>query len=481
MTSFAIGLIAILTQGCGEKTEIETVKPSEASMTIPTPTESSPFAPPTPVVSKLENGAQLWLLEEHELPVVVFSVVLSGGASQDASDKWGVAELTNQMLLEGAGDRTASEISSALYGLAVDVGVQTTHQHTVLQVSAHKDRLNEALAIVSDMIFAPAFTETDWNRVREQHLAGLEQSRQDASWVASHYAPFFLYGAEHPLGRSVGGTPSTVKAIGLDDVRQWHASRLKGANTSMGVIAVGDIDAETIAGLVNTHFNQFPTVSREDISVPAVVDTAIPASAKTVLVDMPGAEQTSIRVLVPSYKPGDEREIAADLAGIVMGGTFTSRLNAKLREEKGYTYGASCSFSTGYYGSHLSVRTNVQTKATTEAIADLTAVLATAQSGFSADDHNKAVSAYRGDFIQMAGSRKQLASEMVDLFRLKDPATIWQTDLTTSQSVTPEQMQATAELFDASRGVTVLVGDAKVVEPMLTEAGIGFEKVLIPE
>lgn len=109
MTSFSIGLIAILTQGCGEKTEIETVKPSEASMTIPTPTEPSPFAPPTPVVSKLENGAQLWLLEEHELPVVVFSVVLSGGASQDASDKWGVAELTNQMLLEGAGDRTASE------------------------------------------------------------------------------------------------------------------------------------------------------------------------------------------------------------------------------------------------------------------------------------------------------------------------------------------------------------------------------------
>jgi predicted Zn-dependent peptidase len=218
-----------------------------------------------------------------------------------------------------------------------------------------------------------------------------------------------------------------------------------------------------------------------DLTAPFVADQAIQPTSRIVLVDMPGAEQTSIRVLVPAYESGDEREIASDLAGIVMGGTFTSRLNAKLREEKGYTYGAGCSFSGGYYGNHLSVRTNVQTKATVEAIQDLSAVLATANDGFSADDHSKALSAYRGDYIQMSASRKQLASEMVDLFRLGDPADLWATDLTTSQAVTPEQMHATAELFDTTRGVTVLVGDASVVEPMLQEAGIEYEKALIPE
>ena len=479
MTSFAIGLIGMLTQGCGEKGEIETMKPEPTSV-IPAPTEASPFTPPTPVVSKLDGGGELWLLEDHDLPVVVFSVVITGGSADDSQDKLGTAELANQMLLEGSGERTSSEVSSYLYGMAVDVSVQTTRRHTILNVSAHKDRLSDALAVVSDMVYAPQFDQDDWERVMEQHLAGLQQSRQDGSWVASHYAPYFLYGAGHPLGRSTQGTPSTLETISPEDAKAWHMGRLKGGAAQLGVVAVGDIDAATVQSLVSTHFNQFPTLALGEFVTPTLADHVVP-TPRTILVDMPGAEQTSIRVLAPAYKSGDEREIAADLAGVVMGGTFTSRLNAKLREEKGYTYGAGCSFSGGYYGNHLSVRTNVQTKYTVAAIQDLNAVLATAQEGFSIDDHSKALSSYRGDFIQMSASRKYLASEMVDLFRLSDPADLWVTDLTTSQAVTPEQMKATADLFDTKRGVTVLVGDAEVVEPMLTEAGIIFEKATIPE
>ena len=480
MTTFAIGLIGLLTQGCGEKGEIETMKP-EPQSTIPTPSEATPFTPPQPTVSKLENGGELWLLEDHDLPVVVFSLVLAGGSSEDAKDKLGTAELANQMLLEGAGERTSSEISSYLYGLAVDVSVQTTRQHTIVNVSAHKDRLGDALSVVSDMIFAPTFTQSDWDRVMEQHLAGLQQSRQDSSWVASHYAAYFLYGADHPLGRSTQGTPTTLGNLSAEDAKTWHMGRLKGGAARMGIVAVGDIDAATVESLVSDHFNQFPSLELGEFTAPVLADQAIQPTSRTVLVDMPGAEQTSIRVLAPAYKSGDEQEIAADLAGVVMGGTFTSRLNAKLREEKGYTYGAGCSFSGGYYGNHLIVRTNVQTRATVEAIRDLNAVLATAKDGFSTEDHSKALSSYRGDFIQMSGSRKYLASEIVDLFRLGEPADLWATDLATSQTVTPEQMHATAGLFDAKRGVTVLVGDASVVEPMLTKVGIEYELLSIPE
>ena len=77
MTTFAIGLIGMLTQGCGEKGEIETMKP-EPQSSIPVPTEAAPFTPPLPTVSKLENGGELWLLEDHDLPVVVISIVLPG-------------------------------------------------------------------------------------------------------------------------------------------------------------------------------------------------------------------------------------------------------------------------------------------------------------------------------------------------------------------------------------------------------------------
>ena len=108
-------------------------------------------------------------------------------------------------------------------------------------------------------------------------------------------------------------------------------------------------------------------------------------------------------------------------------------------------------------------------------------VLNTANDGFSKDDHSKALSAYRADYVQMSSSRKQLAAEMVDLFRLGDEPTLWRQDLTVSQAATVEQMAETSIFFDVDRGVTVLVGDATVVSPLLSEAGIEFEVGTIPE
>lgn len=473
----------IVLSACGPKEiEVESVKPVvETSVEIPSPTEAMPFAPPQPEVFELNGGGELWLLEDHDLPLVVFSIVLPGGSAQDPQDKLGQAELANQMLLEAAGEFTSSEISNAFYELAADISIQTTHQHSILQVSAHRDRLNDVLSYVSKMVFEPTFNDTDWNRVQDMHLASLKQSRQDSSWVASQYTGYFLYGAEHPLGRPVRGTPKTIAALSKSETMQWHQDRLKGANAQLGIVAVGDLDRATVEGLIEQYFTNFPSLERGSIQAPQIVDTAISTTSKVVLVNMPGAEQTSIRLLSPAYDKKSSDPVPTDLAGVVMGGTFTSRLNAKLREEKGYTYGAGCSFYEGYYGNHLSVRTNVQTKYTAEAIADLRAVLNSAQDGFTSDERQKAVSAYRADFVQMSGSRKQLASDMVDLFRLGDAKTSWSDDLLTSQNTSVEDMNSMAKYFDPFKGITLLVGDVNTVKPMLEAAGIDFEEGVIPE
>jgi zinc protease len=238
----------IVLNACGPKeVEVETVKPIvETSVEIPTPTEAKPFVPPQPEVSDLNGGGQLWLLEDHDLPLVVFSIVLPGGSAQDPQDKLGQAELANQMLLEAAGGFTASEISNAFYELAADVSIQTTRQHSILQVSAHRDRLNDVLSYVSKMIFEPTFNDADWTRVQDMHLAGLKQSRQDSSWVASQYTGYFLYGADHPLGRAVRGTPKTISALSKTEAMQWHQDRLKGASAQLGIVAVGDLDQATV-------------------------------------------------------------------------------------------------------------------------------------------------------------------------------------------------------------------------------------------
>ena len=122
-----------------------------------------------------------------------------------------------------------------------------------------------------------------------------------------------------PLEDPPQGTPTTLGNLSPEDAKTWHMGRLKGGAAQMGVVAVGDIDSTTVEALVTAHFSQFPSLELGEFTAPVLADQAIQSTSRTVLVDMPGAEQTSIRVLAPAYKSGDPLEIAADLAGVVMG------------------------------------------------------------------------------------------------------------------------------------------------------------------
>ena len=149
--SLYIGLMTMFI-GCAPKGEVETVKPT---VIVPTPTVAKNFEPPMPVVSQLDVGGRLWLLEDHDLPVVVMNIVLPGGSVTDPEGQWGLAELSNQMLLESTVNKTSTELSTMLYELAVDVGIQTTRQHTIVQISTHKDRIDSALEIISEFEVCP--------------------------------------------------------------------------------------------------------------------------------------------------------------------------------------------------------------------------------------------------------------------------------------------------------------------------------------
>ena len=445
---------------------------------IPTVQQQNNFVPPTVTPFTLATETPVWLVEDHSLPLVSIQIVLPGGSISDPEGQWGRAEIVSQMLLEASGSMTATDISKYFYQKAVEISVETRRQHTVIEIAAHKNRLQEIMPVVQAVIADPKFQETDWNRVVEQHGNALQQSHEDASWLASQYAGYFLYGDKHPLGHPVDGEIASIAKIDRNASAAWHKSRLFAKDVK--IVAVGDISSADIVNLFESYLQSWSTMFPAASSIPAVPVAEFTPSTKTILVDMPGAEQTAIRVFSPAYV-GTEDQISAQLAGIVMGGSFTSRLNALLREEKGYTYGAGCSFSESTFGNYFVVRTSVQTAVTGPALQDMFAVLATAKEGFSAEEEQKAFGTFQTGFVETVASRKKLSEELVDNLLLGESVTSMQEHLQRAKQVGAVDMLSMSKYFDTNRGIVLLIGDASAVEPQLQAIGVAFEKASIPE
>ncbi|MBM75477.1 MAG: hypothetical protein CMK59_08740 [Proteobacteria bacterium] len=458
---------------CGPK---EAPLENPMSSAIPTVPPAKPFSPPEALISQLPNKSSLWLHEDHRLPLVVFKIVLPGGGASDPSGEWGRADLVSEMLNESVGELDTLEFASLLNTAAANYSVSTGRTSTIVTLSLHRDRLEELLPIVADAIYRPSFSEKDWDRVVENQITSLEQMNEDARSMASMYAGYFYHGTEHPLGSPLYGTVKTAAAVDREKSKSWHLSRLVGDQISFAI--AGDINAEDATKLIGKHFPDWPGT---EFTAPSVPDNHTPANDSIVLIDMPGAQQTTIRLSSSAYPKGSDLTVPAEVAGIVMGASFASRLNNLLREEKGYTYGIGCSFSEGVYGNSFSLSTSVRTDATTPALQDIISTLASAKEPYSEEDLMKGTKTLRTDVIDSVSSLSGIASVMTSSIQLKRSPNYGSQYLELARAVTTEDMLSAGPWFQPDKGIIIIAGDANVIAQPLTEAGFEIKRVELPQ
>ena len=197
-----------------------------------------------------------------------------------------------------------------------------------------------------------------------------------------------------------------------------------------------------------------------------------------VFVDDPGASQTSIYVLGDAPSLQNVERYAADMTGVVMGGSFTSRLNSLMREEKGYTYGARAGFSVSTNGGVFQAHSLVRGDATVEALSDLIGLLDGAALGFSPEERGKARAQVLAGAVDSAESRSGLASRFAGRMNNDMNPETWGRELELTMSVTTEEMQVIAERYLATSGLLFsLAGDLATIGPMLDEAGFDYTVV----
>jgi zinc protease len=340
-----LAVIAVLTVAVGAQSNQGAKGPGSQGFDrtkTPVPGKTPDLRVPAWTKSSLANGADLIVAEKHDLPLVSFSITFLGGANQfEAAQKIGVASLTASMLSEGTKTRNGEQLSSALQLLGTSVGTNVGAESGSVSFVSTTGKFAPTLDILADMLLNSTFPAEALERLRAQRLVALTQARAQPGAIAGRVFPRTLYGAAHPYGRF--STEASLKAITRDDVVAFHGQFFQPGRALVTV--VGDVTAAGVKPVIEKALAAWAKAGTK----PTFDYPPVPAPAKTTiyLVDRPGAAQSSFALGQPGPMRNTPDFYALQVMNTMLGGMFQSRLNANLREEKGYSYGVTSSFAFG--------------------------------------------------------------------------------------------------------------------------------------
>jgi predicted Zn-dependent peptidase len=309
---------------------------------VPPPGKPPVLHVPTWIKSTLPNGAALIVSEKHDLPLVSFSITLLGGADQfEKPDRRGVASLTAAMLNEGTKTRDGEALSNALQLLGTSISTNIGGESGTLSFVSTSAKFAPTLDILADMLLNSTFPADALERLRAQRLVALNQAKAQPGAIAARVFPRVLYGLEHPYGQPV--TEDSVKAITRDDVTAFHQAYFRPGRALVTV--VGDVQPAAARATIEKALAAW-TGGGEKPSF-AYPQLAAPKATTIYLVDKPGAAQSTFAIGLPGPPRSTPDFFALQVMNTILGGQFQSRLNANIREEKGYSYGVSSNFAFG--------------------------------------------------------------------------------------------------------------------------------------
>jgi predicted Zn-dependent peptidase len=380
------------------------------------------------------------------------------------------------MLDEGSGARSAIDVHDAFSRLGSHLDIEVGADATMIGLTVLSRFVGRGLSLLADCIVRPSLRESDIERVRQLRLTRLAQLCDLAPAVADRAFMQTLYG-RHPYGHLAIGTEPALKTITPNDVMSFHAAAYVAERATL--VAVGDIDAAELLQVVHDAFGGWTREPGEGPTLEfngALAEPPSLSERRLAIVDRPQAAQSELRVGHVGLPRSTPDYVPLLLLNMALGGQFVSRINLKLREEKGYTYGARTSFDFRRGRGPFLLQTSVQTAVTADAIRDVFAEL----EGIRTDrpvTHSElelAKSALTLGYARNFETSEQLARALAQLvlhdlpddYYDRFPQQVRLVDAATVARVASTYLQP-------DRMLTLVVGDRGALEPTLGAIGIG--------
>ena len=285
----------------------------------------------------LSNGMELIVAERTSVPVINFSLRFDAGFASDQFGEPGTSSLAMSMLDEGTNKRSAVEISDEAALLGAQISAGSGIDASVVSLNALKSNLDDSLDLYADIVLNPVFPDAELERLRKQRIAGIKQEKTQPVGMALRLFPQLLYGDSHAysLPLTGSGDEDSVSRISRDSLLDYHRTWFKPNNATM--IVVGDTNMAELKPKLERLFSSWKP---GDVPTKNIADVPLREQESIYIIDRPGAEQTVLLAANLAPSQGKVNEIAVESMNEVIGGSFTSRVNMNLREDKSWAYGA---------------------------------------------------------------------------------------------------------------------------------------------
>lgn len=301
--------------------------------------EDTPVRLPPFSKFQLKNGMTLLLMEQHEVPIISFSVIVKdAGSIADPKGKEGAASLAADLLRKGTHTRTADDISGALDFIGGEFDMNASLDFTSGSAEFMKKDLRQGLGLMADMLLNPLFPESEITKLVKQRIDGIKSAKDDAQNVIGRYFNAYLFG-QHPYARPVNGDELSLPTITRRDIQRFYEERYLPSNVILAV--AGDFAIAEMKSLLEQRFDFWASGMQVQRDYPA----PSPAQGKRLLlVDKPDATQTYFYVGNLGVARTNPDRVPISVINTLFGGRFTSKLNTALRIDSGLTYGAHSMF-----------------------------------------------------------------------------------------------------------------------------------------
>ena len=437
------------------------------------------FRLPTIARHKLDNGLDVRTVEHHSVPIITLVVQVDGGTGADPADREGLAAITADMVDEGTGSLSALDVSDALARIGGEYDVDVGPDATVFMVTTLTRFAKRGASLLGDLLIRPSLRNHDFDRVRQLRLDRLRQLKDLPPAVAERAFLRLLYGT-HPYGHLALGSDEALRAMRVDDTGRFHTATFQPHRAT--VVVAGALTHDEMIGLVEDSFGGW--TGAKDNGNPPTVAAAIEPTARPprlAVVPREGAAQSELRIGHLSARRNTPDYSALLVMNAVLGGQFVSRINLKLREEKGYTYGARTGFDWHRGLAPFSMQASVHTAATADAIRDSLHELEAIRGARPVTENELALakaSLTRG-YPRNFETAQQVARGVAQLALYDLPDSYFEDFVPRTNAVTADDVTRVAtQYLHPAKVTTLIVGDHAHIEESLRALDLGAPQLL---
>ncbi len=446
---------------------------------IPYPTEKLSYSFPKIQSAVLDNGSKLVLAERNDLPLVNLEVVFNKGWAIESNEQQGLANFTMSMMDEGTKKYSSLDFAEAQERLGSGIGYGSSIDTTYASLSSMKVNLEATLDLFKEGLLNPIFPQAELDKVKKRWLDSIDQQLNNPGSVANRKIRGLVYGEGHPYAKeSSSGLKETVEQFTREDLIQMHSLLTNPSDSTF--IVTGDISLNEATELLNKKFNDW-TSQASDINPIDLFTVEDQSEPRVFLIDKPGAIQSYILAaqLLPPTNSDDD--ILIDYMNYAIAGSFTSRINMNLREDKSWSYGVRT--STGYSQGQRLMRMTapVQTDKTAPAILEVLREYNqyVNDSPITADELSKIKNART---LRLPGQYETLGAllgGMEDIVKYNRDFDYLDTIADKRNAILLEDVRSASKKYlDTNKWTWVIVGDLAQIESPVRELNIGKVEIL---